>query len=291
MTTGAPSSPIRLYATPDINGKFTSTASPYTLLYTQNFESPTTPAEWAAYSGGTIQIITDTAQNYANSAGSLKAVYPIPSGGSYAVGSYDLTPYVAIGATNHVYIDFYAKMPNVKHGMKFCKIAGQKNGTEYANITFGLDYTGIDNGGMIYVGFGDGSVLTNDTDYGVWLDGTNGNVTYGHGVGRSEGLSGYSVSTPQSARWASTNWGTGWHRFQFYVKFNSGTTAGNEVNDGQVKVIIDGVTYVNAVGLYNRHYSNLPMDVIHLFEYSQTGASSFDVWMDSLRISQNGWTR
>lgn len=291
MTTGAPSSPIILYSTPDGGGKFTSTRTPYTLLYSEDFESPTTPAEWAAYRGGVIQINTTTAQNYNNTAGSLKADYPIPAGDTYTVGSYQLAPYVAIGATNHVYVDFYAKMPNSKQGLKFCKIAGQVNGSATANITFGLDYTGIDRGGMVYVGFGDGTTVTNDTQNGVWLDGTNNNVLYGHGVGRSEGLSGYSVVTPKNTNWASSNWGTGWHRFQFYVKFNSGTTALNEVNDGEIKVIIDNVTYIDAKGLFNRHYSNLPMDVIHLFEWAQTGTSSFDVWMDSLRVSQNGWTR
>lgn len=262
-----------------------------TLLFSQDFESLILPAEWAAYNGGTAIINTNTAQNHNGSAGSLKGSYPLGEG-VFVQGAYDLTPYT-IGASNHVYIDFYAKMPNSKQGLKFCKLFGTNSGANYANTTFALDYTGADRGGMVYVAFGDGDPLTNsvenDTANGVWLAGINDWDAPYHGVGRSKNIA--QIQTPQNAIWSSSNWGTGWHRFQFYLKFNSGTTQANEINDGEILVIIDGVTYVDAKGLFNRHYSNGPLNHIHLLEYAQGATSPFDVWVDSVRISQNGWTR
>ncbi len=262
--------------------------------YSENFNSPTLPDEWVAYNGATISINTDTAQNYNASAGSLKAVFPLPAGEVYVVGNYDMTEFCALGATNHVYIKFKAKMPGSKQGLKFIKIFGVDLGNGVANCTFGLDYTGDERGGIVYIGFGDGSEgdgapYNNDTANGIWLDGSNGTVTYGHGPGRSEGLPGYSVSTPQNTKWLASNWGTTWHDFEMHIKFNSGTTAENEVNDGELDLIIDGVTYAVGRGLFNRHYLNGPIGSIHAMDYAQTGTEAFELWMDDLKISQNGW--
>lgn len=251
------------------------------LLYSEDFGG-SMPAEWAAYNGASISI----------EANSLKAIYPQPSTGEvYVIGNYDLTPYCALGETNHVYVDFYAKMPNSKQGLKFCKIFGVRDAGNYANATFGLDYTGEERGGLVYVGFGDGTYEGNDTANGIWLDGTNDTIADGHGPGRSEGLAGYVVTAPENSPWLASNWGTALHRFQFYIKFNSGTSALNEVNDGEMDIIIDGVAYATGRGLFNRHYSNGPMEGIHFLDYAQTGTAGFDIFIDSIRISQNGWTR
>ncbi|WP_198265651.1 hypothetical protein [sulfur-oxidizing endosymbiont of Gigantopelta aegis] len=52
-------------------------------------------------------------------------------------------------------------MPKARHGVKFLKIFSGRNANNtnsgYANTTFGLDYTGGDNGGMYQVSFGDGT--------------------------------------------------------------------------------------------------------------------------------------
>lgn len=277
-----------------LTGKLASASrlsTPYELLYSEDFNS-SMPAEWAAYNGASISINSNTSENYAGSVGSLKATYPQPTTGEvYVVGNYDLTPYCALGATNHIYVDFYAKMPASKQGLKFLKLFGARTGGNYANTTFGLDYTGEERGGLIYVGFGDGTFEGNDTANGIWLDGSNSTISDGHGPGRSEVLPGFSVSTPQNAPWLASNWGTTWHRFQLYIKFNSGTSALNEVNDGEMDVIIDGVTWVSGRGLLNRHYTNGPLESIHFFDYSQTGTAGFELWVDSIRISQGGWTR
>lgn len=279
-----------------VTGKWGSASrNLFTTLYSQDFVDSNIPSNWSAYNGGSIELITDTTQTYNGSSGSMKCNYPHTGeigGGVFAVGNYDLSPYCQLGATNHVYIDFYSKMPNSKQGVKFCKIFGQNIGVGVANTTFGTDYNdNTTRGTFEYAAFGDGTFTDTDTANGVWFDGTNNSANGGHGPGRSEGLPGYSVLTPQNVSWVRENWGTTWHRFQFYVKFNSGTTALNEIPDGETKVIIDGVTYVDAVGLFNRHYASGPMGSINLADYSQTGTAAFDVWYDSIRISQNGWTR
>ncbi len=63
--------------------------------------------------------------------------------------------------TNSIKVEFWAKMPKARHGVKFLKIFSGRNANNtnsgYANTTFGLDYTGGDNGGMYQVSFGDGT--------------------------------------------------------------------------------------------------------------------------------------
>lgn len=174
-------------------------------------------------------------------------------------------------------------MPAVKQGLKFLKIFGQSpvNGN-YANTTFALDYTGGDPGSMYQVSFGDGSTVGNDTGNVINFDGT-----YPAWIGRSYGKA--VLSTPQKASFGSVKWGTSWHHFQMRVKFNSGTTSANEVNDGAYYVAIDGNVYVNATGLFNRNPSNGPIDRVELFGWSQNGASPFEIWYDNVKISTGGF--
>ena len=255
---------------------------PGTVVATENFEDGALPTGgWAigAQSGGQVAISADPAANYASSAGSLKGTYPVPNGGVYVWAGYSLSPY----ATRSVLVEFWAKMPGPKHGLKFLKVFGRGTSASYANTTFGLDYTGNDNGSMYVVSFGDGSVTTNDTANVIFLSGANPSW-----IGRSYGTA--SVATPQLAPWASANWGSDWHHFRLYVRFNSGTSAATEAPDGAFYVEIDGKVYVRATGLFNRHYSNEPIDRVELFGWSQgaTGTTPpFEVWYDSVRITVN----
>ena len=187
-----------------------------------------------------------------------------------------------------LYIKFDAKMPNAKHGLKFCKIFGKRdpqNSSNYSNTTFALDYTGLDYGAMRYIGFGDGSTVTNDTHELLLLNGSD--PTY---IGRSYGVTA-SVTTA-GKYFNSSVWGTGFHTFRLKIKFNDGTTAGNEVANGEIFVSIDGEDYVSATGLFNRHYSNLDIEYISFGDWTQTGGSSspaFDIHFDNIFISQNGF--
>ncbi len=245
-----------------------------------DFDNDTlTQSGWTfgAQAGASIKVNTDASKNLNGSSGAVVASYPTPTGAVYAWGVYNL----AAAKSYDLYMDFWAKMPNAKQGLKFVKIFGGDNGG-YANTTFALDYTGADYGSMYQVSFGDGSTNGNDTANTINFDGS-----YPNWIGRSYGKA--SVSTPQKKAWASSNWGTSWHHFRLHAKFNSGTSASTEVNDGQYYVEIDGVVYVDAKGLFNRHYSNLPIDRVELFGWSQSGNAPFEIWYDNVKVSTTGW--
>jgi hypothetical protein len=233
--------------------------------------------------GGSLSISTNTSLNYNGESGSLVGSYPSsPSSGGavYVWGAYS----VAALKTEDLYIDFWAKMPGAKQGLKFLKIfGGSSTSGNYANTTFALDYTGGDPGSMYQVSFGDGSTVGNDTANVINFDGSNLNW-----IGRSYGKA--NVQTPMKKSFSSANWGTNWHHFRIHVKFNSGTSSSTEVNDGAYYVEIDGNVYVNATGLYNRNYTNLPIDRVELFGWSQNASSSFQVWYDDVRITTGGFT-
>ncbi len=234
-----------------------------------------------AQHGAVLHFETDPAQSYGGTGKSMRASYPVPSGDVYAWGGVGLDQY----ATDNVYVRFRAKMPGNRHGLKFLKVFGQNvNGAGYANTTFGLDYTGIDNGSMYAASFGDGTDLTNDTANVVLMDGTNPGW-----IGRSHGLPGTSVATPQGKAFASAEWGSEWHLFELHVKFNSGTTAANEKNDGELFVRIDGKVYVDAKGLFNRNFLNKPIGSVDVLGWSQGGTMPFDVWYDNIEVSLDDW--
>lgn len=263
-------------------------AAAFTTILYEQFNTLPLSLNWTigAHNGGSVSISSDTTRNYAGSAGSLKGTYPIATGDSYVWAAYDLSAL----ALSDIYIEFRAKMPGAKQGLKFLKIFGGESGgpaPNYANTTFALDATGIDNGALVYAAFGDGSTTANDTANGVWLAGINDPDRAYHGIGRADGLA--TVSTPQNAIWPSSAWGTAWHHFRFHVKFNSGTSALNEVNDGELYVEIDGVVYVDASGLFNRHYTNAPIDRVEFFGWAQNGTTPFELWYDDIRITTGGF--
>jgi hypothetical protein len=255
-------------------------AQPPRLIAAADFEDGRLPAgrwHWGQY-GGTLDVSRDRTANYAGSKGSVRGRYPIPAGGKYAVGSASLEDL----KTREIYIEFQARMPGIKHGLKFLKIFGGRDANGYANATIQPDYTGSDNGGFLFIGFGDGSVPDNDFGSVINIDGTQPRL-----IGRSYGLA--EVKTPQKAVWPSSNWGTGWHHFRVKVKFNSGTSELNEENDGEFYLEIDDKVYVDAKGLFNRHPRNLPIASVNFFDWSQSGTQPFDVWYDDIVISTGGF--
>lgn len=203
--------------------------------------------------------------------------YPIPTGGDYVFAIYRFDE-----DYEEIFIEFDAKMPNVKHGLKFMKVFGQDDAGK-ANCTFGLNYTGIDNGSFDSIAFGDGTSVNNDTQSIIKLDGTSNAAQLGRNFGAA------TILTPQSAPFPSSAWGTDWHSFKMSVKFNSGTTSGNETNDGKFYLEIDGDIYVNATDIWNRHYTNPPILQLGLFGWSQSGLSAFDVEYRDVVISTGGF--
>jgi hypothetical protein len=243
-----------------------------TLIFSDDFTSGSPDAGWTNYgaqNGGTLAVASNAWK------------------GVMAAGVNDTTVYATknIAALNlsDIYIQFRAKMPASKHGIKFCKIFGQDDGT-YANCTFGLNFTGIDNGGMLGVGFGDGagSNTTNDNTNEIFFDSARSSSP-----GRAPSPT---ILRPMDADFASTDWGTDWHTFRLRVKFNSGTTALNEVADGAFYVEIDGNVYLNATGLFNRHYSNPPISSVGIWNFTQgTPPSNFELWYDDFKILTDGF--
>jgi hypothetical protein len=253
-----------------------------TLIVEANFEdlnvSPSVDWNTGTVSGGTLTVSNNTTLNYGGSAGSIKGTYPYPSNDSHCYLTYegigDLSLY-------EVYINFRAKMPSAyKGGLKFCKLFGVAN-NGYANVTFGPNYA--DGNRIRQVAFGDGVDLTNDTQSLIMFDGT---TTAGQ-LGRNYGIA--SIYSPQNAAFTTSMWGTDWHHFRFYVKFNSGTTAQNEVPDGRFYVEIDGNIYLDASNIFNRHYSNGPINKVGFFNYAQSNSDVFELWYDDIKISRDGW--
>ena len=236
---------------------------------------------FGAKNGGSISVqATSSPDSSAGNVYALQGSYPVPTGGNYIWAGYNV---LALN-TEDIYIEFWAKMPDVKYGLKFLKIFGQRlTPTNYADTTIAANYAGGDNGSIYQVSFGDGSESSNDSTAVIWLDGS-----HQSSIGRSFGTA--LVQTPQMSDFASSDWGTGWHHFRVHIEFNSGTSLQNEVPDGEVYLEIDGKVYVNATGLYNRNPTNGPIQSIGFFGWSQAGTQPFQVWYDDIRISTGGFT-
>ena len=126
------------------------------------------------------------------------------------------------------------------------------------------------------ISFGDGSGVGNDTTNVINLDDATVN-------GRNNGIA--SISCPNGEwTWPDTNL----HEFKLHVKFNTGTTSENEVNDGEFHLYIDDQPYVVATGLFNRHYSNLPIQYMSMIDYTQNTAA-FTLTMDDIYVSTGDW--
>ncbi|WP_020405000.1 hypothetical protein [Hahella ganghwensis] len=241
------------------------------VLEHEDFDDLQQPSDWTI--GTQLGGQLDFSNGYA------AGQYPVPDGESYIW----FNKTILDEQISEVYVQFRARMPDAKHGLKFLKIFGEKSGGGYANVTYGLDYTGIDNGSFYSIGFGDGSTVTNDTQNIIVLSGALPKL-----VGRSYGSA--MVKTPQNEIFSSDDWGDDWHEFKMYFKFNSGTTAANEVADGAIYLEIDGKVYVDAKGVFNRHYSNsLYIQKVGLFGWSQAGTESFAIDYDDVIISKDGF--
>ena len=233
-----------------------------------------------AQNGGTVAVPATTGID-GNPAAALEGTYPSagPSGGQYMWADYSVKSL----QTEDIYIEFWAKMPAGMGGCKFLKIFGDISpADDFANATFGTDYTGVQSGAILQVTFGDGTVLKNDGQNVIKLDGSHPDM-----IGRSYGNA--VVKTPQMTGFSAADWGTAWHHFLVHVKFNSGTTAQNQVPDGQFFLEIDGKVYVDATGLYNRNPANGPIQEVELFGWAQNDPTPFQVWYDDVRISTGGF--
>lgn len=217
--------------------------------------------------------------------GAYKISYPKATEGA----QYSWLNYDAPEGTKQLYISFKAKMPGNKAGLKFVKVFGKREGDAYANTTFGLDYTGIDDGiGTLYaISFGDGTDRIGDSQNVIFLDGT-----YPSYAGRSYGKTAI-IKTPMKKNFKASDWGTTWHDFRIMIKFNDATTNQNEVANGAYYLAIDGDVYVDATGLFNRHFASTDISHVEFGGWAQGARGvanpAFDIYYDDIVISSGGW--
>jgi len=240
------------------------------------------PPGWTLFTqpGGQLGVQSTPAPDGSGTVDALEGSYPTPtgSGGSYVGANYNISSL----NTEDVYIEFWAKMPGVKEGCKFVKVFGDRSAaTGYADTTIFTDYTGASYGAVRQITFGDGGGLVNDSARIINLSGQHSNI----GLSAATAV----VNTPQDSAFTAADWGTGWHHFRIHVKFNSGTTAQNEVANGEYYLEIDGKVYVEATGLYNRNPANEPINKIGFFGWAQTESQPFQLWYYDIRISTGGF--
>lgn len=267
-----------------VGAPYALASGPVTVLTNLQITGPGLPTAAAApgwtIGGSGLTVASTTPPVSGDAPYALEGQYPAvgSNGETDAYANFD----VSALNTESIYIDFWAKMPDAKEGLKFCKIFGMRSDPiGYANTTFMTDYTGVDQGGLLIAEYGDGTDTINDSQNLIRFTGVNS------AVGRSYGTA--AVLTPQMKYWTSSDWGTTWHHFRIHVKFNSGTTSSNEVPNGKIYVEIDGKVYVDATGLYNRNPGNGPIDYIQFFGWAQTDPQPFDVWYDNIVISTGGF--
>ena len=241
-----------------------------TLLYSENY-SGSLPSGVLATGTSTATIVN----------GELKMTYP-------ANADINGLPFHGVDLStlnvSDVYIQFKARMPNAKWGLKFLKIFGKVTTTNtsndtYSNTTWQLIYG---TGAFEAVQFGDGSALANDNASAIGFAG-------GTQSGLTARNSGAIVSCPQSKAFLVSDWGTSIHQFKIRTKFNTGTSALNEVADGAYYLEIDGNVYLNATGLFNRSWQSGNIDRIEIGGYTTGSNPSFDIEYDDLIISTGGF--
>lgn len=243
-------------------------ASGVKVLVEEHFNGNSLPDDWFSdsYNGGQLTLAN----------GYLRGEYPANGDGTDNIVS---IPIPLDEAHSDIYIETRCRMPGPRGGFKFIKIFGERVGDSYANTTFGLVYG---SGNLEQVSFGDGSTPGNDTTEVINLDGTHKDW-----IGRSFGQA--VIRTPQNAHFSAADWGTDWHTVKLRAKFNSGTSPENEIADGAYYLEIDGVVYVDAYNIFNRHYTNGPIQAVKIFDYARANTDGLIFDYDYIRITSGGF--
>lgn len=220
-------------------------------------------ASWviAGYSGGTI----DRSNCY------IAMSNPTPADGVYT----ETTLYVDTLGIKEVFVQFSARYPGAHWGSKFCKFHGITTPSNHANCTFGQNAYGDFN----YIGFGDGAITGNDVNESIYMD-------VGMILGRNTGIANFIV--PTQGTFTTADYGSTWHDFRVHAKFNDGTTAGNEVPNGEFFIEVYGRVICHVTGIYNRHYSNDNLERIVLGDYT-AGGPAYELDVRDIKISTGWW--
>lgn len=248
-----------------------------------------TPGEWQTYTSATGSL--DFSQGVAR--GIIPEVTGASDRGTHVNMTYEIYEDGQAPSEDifEIFAEFDARMPEgAKGGIKFFKIFGIRTDDQgnvenqtlpnFANTTIGLWYT---NGELQAVSWGDGEdPVNNDTTSIANLDGQN------HVLGRAESL-GAEVTAPMGRAFGVSDWGTGMHNFKFRVRFNSGTTAQNEKNDGLAEVYIDNKLWLRVDKIFNRHWSNRGIYAVKFFGWANGPCPSFTLDYANARLTTGDW--
>jgi len=230
------------------------------------------PAQYSSQAGGSITEMTEGTGE--SEVGFIRMAYPIDVSGDDSGALYNLLDVSALGATA-LEVSFRMRMPTAyKWGIKMFKIFGIRDGINYTNSTWAFLYPFAQ---MQSTSFSDGTTVSNDQAQAIRLDGNNRDWlgrNYVGGTAPNDLIAGAVVNTPQNADWFIDD--EDWHDYVIRYKANTGTTAENEVNDGEYFISVDGNVYVDAAGLFNRHYTNGAIDSMHFGDWSQGADQAFD---------------
>lgn len=227
-------------------------------------------AAWtiAAYSGGSI----------VRSGGHIAMSTPAGADGVYAETSIDVS---SLGI-REFFLQFSARYPSTIWGSKYCKAHGiVSSAGNHSNCTLGQNNFGDLN----YIGFGDGTITGNDVNQSIYMDAP-------PNLGRNVGIANFIV--PPQGTFTTADFGSEWHNFRVHAKFNDGTSAfdsglpGAELPNGEFFLEVDGRVICHVTGIYNRHYSNSPLERIVLGDYTQ-GGPAFELDVKDIKISTGWW--
>ncbi len=165
---------------------------------------------------------------------------------------------------NGMYVRFYFKVDNPSGGSKFMKFFGVRNGDNYANTTFAINYFGSN---LYEISYGDGQGISNDTASVIRYA---GNVVSDDKV---KVLVAKGPFDPRDGRW---------HCFETYMRYNN-----NDQRNGEYKVWIDGGLWVHATNVKNRNDLNsLFFDRVELGGYTHNNWShTWHLWYDNVVFS------
>lgn len=243
-----------------------------------------TPTALPGYAGTTSWIHWEGGASITQNGTFARGVYPDTTGSNVNGGfALQLDESLAI---DDIYIQMDVRYPlaaPAKQGLKFLKFFGADgdNVSTFgsANFTFNPQYD--NNGIWDWVAFGDGTTTGNDTTNAIFF--TNTNPTW---IGRSFGLPSVSISRPANSNF---QFDSNWHTIKVNARYNTGTSAGNEIPNGRFYVEIDGVVHLDAQGFFNKHPQNKRIfKSLELFGWTQN-TQAFTIDYRNVRVSTGGF--
>jgi hypothetical protein len=175
------------------------------------------------------------------------------------------------GGHQELYFKFNFKVTGYPSGgAKFLKVRAQRDDSNYANTTWGINY---DSGRLREVSYGSGSGMINDTQetirYNGVLRGNPGPITLVQTTDE--------VTIPVNQ----------WHTFEAHMRYNS-----NGKRDGVYRVWFNGKLILHATNIKNRHDSNpLNFNWLYLGNYAHnTWKTPWELHYDNVVVSTQRMT-